>query len=282
VSAAPAEPERVRLLDPALRFEARARRLLRLAQGHAAGDWLRLHARIAWGQSAAVRQVRVPAVRAAVDGPPLAWERICRDSTWRLMLAEVLSGASTPGLPAEAVAAICLLDAADVARLEALADLQLAGRTPRNELATAPFVGAALQAWFAALAVRLEPMTAAASAGACPVCGAPPVAGVIDGTTRLRFLTCGLCGAEWNARRLTCIACDDDARLAYFHVDGDEGAEAEACETCRGYVKLFDLEQRVGVEPVADDAATLALDLLMAEEGYRRIGPTPLLAVAES
>jgi FdhE protein len=47
-------------------------------------------------------------------------------------------------------------------------------------------------------------------------------------------------------------------------------------------MKLFDLEQRVGVEPVADDAATLALDLLMAEEGYRRIGPTPLLAVAES
>jgi len=282
VTPAPAGPDRVRLLDPALRFETRARRLLQLAQGHAAGDWLRLHARIAWGQSVAVRQIPVPSARAPGDGPPLAWGRIRRDPTWRLMLAEVLTGASTPGLPAETLAAICLLDSVDVARLEALADLQLAGRTPLDELATAPFVGAALQAWFAALAVRLEPMEAAASAGACPVCGAPPVAGIIDGTTRLRFLTCGLCGAEWNVRRLTCVACDDDAQLAYFHVEGDEGAEAEACGSCRGYVKLFDLEMRAGVEPVADDAATLALDLLMDEEGFRRIGPTPLLAVAQS
>jgi FdhE protein len=33
----------------------------------------------------------------------------------------------------------------------------------------------------------------------------------------------------------------------------------------------------VGVEPVADDLATLALDLLMGEAGYHRGSTNPLL-----
>jgi FdhE protein len=282
VSSPSAAPDGVRLLDPALRFEVRARRLLRLAEDHPAEDWLRLLARIAEGQRAAVREVTVPAVRAAGEGPPLAFDRIPRDPTWRRMLAEVLASADSTDLPAAARGAISRLDGVDVARLEALADLQLAGVTPPGELGTAPFIGAALQAWFGALAVRLEPMAAASATGACPVCGAQPVAGVIDGSTRLRYLVCGLCGAEWNVPRLTCVACDEDAKLVYFNVVGDEGVQAEACEGCRGYVKLFDLAKQAEVEPVADDAATLALDLLMAEEGFRRVGPSPLLAVAQS
>jgi FdhE protein len=125
-------------------------------------------------------------------------------------------------------------------------------------------------------------MASEGAGGSCPVCGAPPVAGVIDGTTRLRHVACSLCGAEWNVRRVTCVACDADARLAYFHVEGEDGAQAEACEECGGYLKLFDLERRPGVEPMADDAATLALDLLMADAGFWRLGASPLLAVAEA
>jgi FdhE protein len=282
VSAPTGGPERVRRLDPAARFEARERRWRRLAEAHPAGDWLRLLARIAAGQGAAVREIPVPEVRAAGGGPPLAFDRVARDSTWRRMLSEVLGAADAPDLPPAARAAIASLDPADVARVEALADLQLAGVAAPSELATAPFVGAALQAWFGALAARLEPPAAGTASGTCPICGAQPVAGVIDATTRLRFLSCGLCGTEWNVPRLTCVACEADAQLTYFHVVGDERVQAEACGACRGYLKLFDLEVAGDVDPVADDAATLALDLLMAEEGYRRVGPSPLLAVAQT
>jgi FdhE protein len=281
VSSSPDERAFLRLPDPASRFEARARRLRALAAGHAAGDWLLLLSRIADAQHAAVGEVRAPTVRAPGDGPPLAFDRLPRDATWRRMLAVVLSGTDAPALPAETREAIRGLLAADAPRLEALADRRLAGATDPGELTTAPFVGAALQAWFGALAGALAPTPSVPVAGGCPICGAPPVAGVIDGTTRLRYLVCSLCGSEWNLPRMTCSACGDDVGVTYFHVDGDEGAQAEACGACRGYTKLFDLEKRAGAEPIADDAATLALDLLMAEEGYHRIGESPFLAVAE-
>jgi FdhE protein len=267
-------------VDAAARFAARAERLRALADGHAAGDWLRLLARIAEGQRAAVLEVHVPPARAPDRGPPLDFAHLRRDATWRRMLAVVLAAADAPDLPAEARDAVRRLAGADAPLLEGLADRHLTATLPADRLAAAPFVGAALQSWFGALADGLEPPAGATSSGECPICRAPPVAGVIDGTSRLRFLHCSLCGAEWNVLRLTCVRCRADGGLGYFHVEQDESAKAEACGACGGYVKLFDQERRAGLEPVADDAATLALDLLMAREGYHRLGASPYLAVA--
>jgi FdhE protein len=141
-------------------------------------------------------------------------------------------------------------------------------------------VGAALQAYFAALAAGLDaPQVEPADTG-CPVCGSPPVAGVVRGDDRLRYLSCALCGSEWHLPRVHCAACRGNAGIVHFSVEGDEGAKAEACDLCGGDVKLFDLEKRPGAEPLADDAATLALDLLMAEEGYGRAGVNLLLAAS--
>jgi FdhE protein len=280
VSAEPAVPAAVRLPDPVPRFAARAARLRRLAVGHAAEDWLLLLARIADGQRTAAQDVSVPPVRAAVGVPPLSFDRVRRDATWRRMLGIVLSGASAADLPPEAVGVVRRLADADAPSLEALADQQLGGEVPPTDLAAAPFVGGALQAWFGVLAGRLDGAAIVVRGSACPVCCAPPVAGVIDGVTRLRYLHCSLCGVEWNVPRLSCVSCASDSGLAYFHVDGDAGAKAEACEACGGYLKLFDLEVRPGAEPVADDTATLALDLLVANEGYGRIGVNPWLWVA--
>jgi FdhE protein len=158
----------------------------------------------------------------------------------------------------------------------------------------APFAGAALQAWFASLAATLDPKALGGARGACPVCGAAPVAGVIQGD-RLRYVTCALCAAEWNVTRLQCVACGDE-QLEYLHAEGgpegapgtdaasprgsalDRGAKAEACGVCRTYLKLFDLEHRGGADAAADDAATITLDLLVAEAGYHRAGPNLYVA----
>jgi FdhE protein len=276
-----AQAEPLRLPDPALLFEGRAARLSTLAAGSSTEGFLRLLSRIARGQAAAVREVPVEPTRAPGDGPPLDADRTPRGAAWRRMLAAVLRAARDPALPAETQEAIRRLAEAREPELEAIAGKLLAGEVAPDLVACAPFVGAALQAWFAAVAARLDPASVPrGSPSACPVCGAPPVAGIVQGKDRLRYFSCALCGAEWNFWRLHCAVCGKDDDLAYYGVEGDKGAKAEACGRCRVYVKLFDEVERPGAEPAADDAATLALDLLLAEDGWRRLGPNLYLVTA--
>ena len=47
--------------------------------------------------------------------------------------------------------------------------------------------------------------------------------------------------------------------------------------TTATYRKIFYQEKQLGVDPVADDLASLALDVLMGEEGYSRSSGNPLL-----
>jgi FdhE protein len=41
---------------------------------------------------------------------------------------------------------------------------------------------------------------------------------------------------------------------------------------------VFYMEKDTALEPAADDLATLALDMLVFEQGYGRLGPNLLLA----
>jgi FdhE protein len=266
-------PAPVRLAEPALLFGARAARLRALAEGHAAPEWLRLLARVADGQRLAVRELRVPPAPpapAAQEGPPLAPERLARDAAWRRMLGVVVSAARDPGLPPQTQEALRHLAEAGATQLEELADAVLAGDVPADRLACAPFVGAALQAYWGALAAQLDPARLPRGGATCPACGSPPVAAVVRGGDRLRYLACALCGAEWNSPRARCTLCERDGDVAYLHAEDDRGAKAETCGACRAYVKIFDEEQRLGVEAAADDAATVALDLRLGEDGWRR------------
>jgi FdhE protein len=277
-----AQAQPLRLPDPALLFEARAARLAKLAEGHPVGEFLLLCSRIAAGQAAAVRQVAVEAARVEGGGPPLDPERLRRDGAWRRMLGVVLGAASGPGLPAETQEVLRRLGEDHEDELEALADALLAGEIPERGLASAPFVGAALQAWFSALAARLDPASVPAGKPAtCPVCGSPPVASLVQAKDRLRYLSCALCSAEWNHSRVHCVVCGKDDDLAYYGSEAEPGAKAEACGRCRVYLKLFDEESRLGVEPAADDVATLPLDLKLAEDGWRRLGVNLYLVAAQ-
>jgi FdhE protein len=281
----PAQAVPLRLHDPALLFEGRAGRLAKLAEASPTPEYLLLLSRVAAGQRSAVRDVPVLPARApsaSGDGPPLRAERVPRDGSWRRMLGVVLSTAKAPGLPIETQDALRRLSDSGVSHLESLAEAVLAGNVPPDRVACAPFVGAALQAWFGALASRLDPATVPAGSAACPACGSPPVASVVQAADRLRYLSCSLCAAEWNFPRLHCIVCRKDDELAYYGIEGDPGVKAEACGRCRVYVKLFDLEKRAGAEAAADDVATIALDVMLAEEGWRRAAMNLYLIAAGS
>ncbi|HET9554933.1 MAG TPA: formate dehydrogenase accessory protein FdhE, partial [Anaeromyxobacteraceae bacterium] len=151
---------------------------------------------------------------------------------------------------------------------------------PGPDLAAAPLVGAALQVAYAVSAAAVPAAGVARAAEGCPVCGAPPVVGVVLGDDKLRYLVCGLCATQWHHTRVQCVLCRSAAQLGYLSIEGDAGpAKAECCAGCRAWLKLLYVEKAPRLEPVADDVATLALDLLVAERGLRRLGPNVLLAV---
>ena len=111
--------------------------------------------------------------------------------------------------------------------------------------------------------------------------GGPPVAGVVrsgDADHGLRYLHCILCGSQWHVVRARCSHCDNPQGIVYYTVeDCTDPVQAEACPECRSYLKLCRMDQDSGVEPLADDLASLALDLLMSEEGFARSGVNYLM-----
>jgi FdhE protein len=275
----------IRIPDPALVFEERGSRLEALAPSSATGEYLVLLSRMARGQARAVREIAVPG-GAPRGGPlPIAPSRLPREAAWRRMLGLVLAESRAPGLPRQALEAIRRLEDDGVNAVERLAEAVLAGRVDPglapDALATAPFVGAALQAYYGKLAAGVDPAAVPAAERGCPLCGSPPVAGLVQGDDRSRYLSCSLCAAQWYVPRIRCTSCQGSETVSYLEIEGDPGARAEACDACKSYLKLFDLAKRPGAEPAADDLATLALDLLVAEEGYARGGANLLLWSAE-
>jgi FdhE protein len=210
---------------------------------------------------------------------PLAFASWPRDPSWRQALAILVEQMQGQALPPPARAALAELAAAPAAQLERWADALFADGAPRPDAAAAPFVAAALQTWFTTLAGGVKVAAVARPTGAgCPVCGFPPVAGTVQGDDKVRYLCCGLCASEWHVTRVQCATCRSTAGISYYAIDGAAaGVKAEACASCRSYVKLFYREERPAAEPLADDAATLALDLLLGEADYAQGGLNPLV-----
>ncbi|MNN67249.1 formate dehydrogenase accessory protein FdhE [compost metagenome] len=84
--------------------------------------------------------------------------------------------------------------------------------------------------------------------------------------------------------RVKCSHCEESKGLAYYSLQHEGVAtdqaplRAETCQSCQGYLKQFYLEYDQHAEAQADDLASLALDLRMAEDGYLRRAPNLLMA----
>lgn len=261
-------------------FERRAARFRVLARGRALGDYLELCASLAAAQATAAAgvELRLPTGGLAASRPlrALGADR----SEWRDALRLVAREMEPVSMPAASRQGLARLAAMGQAELTALAEHILAGEFAGLDLAAALFAAAALQVQFAAFASQAPVEGVARSEAGCPLCGAPPVAGVVLGDAKLRYLVCSLCGSQWHLTRLTCSRCRSTGGLTYPTLEGDPGElKAEVCAACKGYLKLFYLERRPAAEPVADDLATLALDHLVAAEGYTRVGVNLLLPV---
>lgn len=135
---------------------------------------------------------------------------------------------------------------------------------------------------FARLAGQLDATSLTpAGRGACPACGYPPAASMVVGwlgSHGARYCGCALCGTLWHTVRVTCTLCGSTAGISYQEIDGKPGiAKAESCASCHRYVKIFAQDKDPAVDIVADDVASLGLDLLMQGTGTRRGGVNPHL-----
>jgi FdhE protein len=271
------EIPRIRRPDPADVFAARARRLHQLSDHNKLRDYLQLMAALAERQHEALARFDV------TDGPSeKQWCRVlvqlCDDLDARhdfpIGVRQVCDGLRR--LPPE--------------ELERQADALLASlaagcTSPASEIdvAAAPFVMAALQVQWVHVASRLPVETAIVvdTPGLCPTCGNLPVASVVHADKRsqgYRYLHCALCATEWHMVRVTCSHCQSTQGITYQWIEGgSEAIRAECCDACRTYRKILYQEKDGQVEPVADDLASLALDMLLAEAGYHRGSGNPLL-----
>ncbi len=300
-------PPEVRLPTGDL-FARRARRLETLAERHPPlGEFLAFMARLAAAQQAALER-GTPRWQPA----PGAFDLALAHGMPPLNAQALLDDIDLPG-ELEALLAALELHVGDAQRplivalrqitpdaLRQLAAQVLAGEPGEPDMrGLMPLVAAALQvAW-----QRLLPTLPQAPErprgelrALCPCCGSPPVASLVESdpqSSGVRYLQCGLCTTQWYFERSLCTLCEQSGKLAYLRLapdaedGGDAGddstadvAQAEACGDCGSYLKLFSRALDAEAEPLADDLASLALDLLLGEEArYRRSGFNPLLIV---
>jgi FdhE protein len=293
---------RIRLPDREFVFARRAARLRKLAPSSPLGDYLQFLAVLADAQQAALALVSVPMPTAAhIESsgehgmPPIHATTWPRAAQWRETLEFLCAAlAARPGFPPGVGDSISTIRRATPAWLEDQATAILEARNDAVDMPVAPLLMAALQVQWVALTAQfvaneVKPLDVP---GVCPLCGTLPVASMVCALPPYqgyRYLHCALCATEWHMVRVLCSQCGASGKdIAYHSAEGpaaeksssEAGASAvraETCEQCHAYRKILYQEKDTGVEPVADDVASVTLDLLLGEEGYHRASGNPLL-----
>lgn len=285
---------RILLPQVASLFAERAARLRQLADGNPIADYLQFAAKIVDAQHAAARTIELQPTntadieRAQQYSMPLlpAIEHI--DPAWQDVLNAMLDTlSSSEGLPAPLQPLIQSLRDLPSDERDLIAKRLLQKEVANRHVGMAPFIMAALQVTYAKRAAELNvadvPYTEPATI--CPVCASEPVSSVlrIGGQANgHRYLHCGTCCTEWQMVRVKCSHCESTKGIHYQTVEGSKDVvTAETCDECGTYRKMVNQEKDPMAEPLADDLATLTLDLLMSESTrFKRASANPLLYVA--
>ena len=288
-------------------FADRQLRLRQLAASHPMRDYLLFIADLASAQQQVLLgypDVALPDAEACTAAakalkpptPAFGWPR---DPLWRSELRRLLDlfRARLPDGPARDT--VDRLAASEDEWIDTQADKLLRRITLGLDLATAPLIAAGLQTYWTQLAIQTvgthgervfghtDPSTV------CPCCGSLPTASI----TRIgaedagfRYLHCSLCSIQWHYVRIKCTHCESTKGIGFQSLEPLESGKeisatgarpgavkAECCDTCGHYLKQVLMEKDPEVDPVADDLASVALDLLVSEAGFERSGHNLML-----
>ena len=280
----------VRLPDPAAIFAERAARFRKLAEASDLGPYLRFLAAVCdiqHGAQAGLAAPKLPDAEALERAerhamPPIDRAGLVPDAGLYRLLERVISAAGEIEAPPAAAEALARLRAAGAEARTAMVRNVLMDAIPFDAIAEHALVAAALQVHFARLAAGLDPERLKPVAdGVCPCCGGAPSASLVVGWPRAdgsRYCACSLCGTCWNYVRAKCTLCGSTKDISFREVEGSGGTiKAEVCGACNGYVKVLYQQKSPGLDPIADDVASLGLDLLVRELGFRRGAVNPFL-----
>lgn len=262
-------------------FASRSRRFQDLAASHALGDYLQLMGRLAQAQQTALEALPPLPLPAPVyldhcrqqHLPPLGVLGWQRDQIWQEVLQLIIKELAEEELPKATIEALNRLSRMAGDDLEKVAADLLRHDLAKVPAEVAPFVAAALQVYWTAMAAALPgpDLARLPQANLCPVCGSLPVAAIVrcgGAENGLRYLCCSLCSSQWHMVRGICSNCEATEDLTYFSIEGQSGpVSAESCGDCHTYLKIIKLDKDPQAEPLTDDLAMLALDLLMDQEG---------------
>jgi FdhE protein len=285
-----ADPPFAVLPVPSRVFLARSERFAALAPGHQLEPYLRLLSQITRAQHDILPDLPVPALpsdeRLALARentmPPISTGQIALDDGADRTFEALLKALSQAELADSSRAA---LEAAEKAGPEArrlMMQAVILDEIPGDAIAEHVLAAAAVQVLFTRLAARLDVKKLERVAeGVCPSCGGAPVASAIvgwEGAHGTRFCTCSICATQWNVVRIKCLVCGSNEGIAYHSIEGGEQTVmGETCEPCGSYVKMLHQHKDVALEAVADDVASLALDLTLTKEGWTRASINPFL-----
>lgn len=279
----------VHLPDPVTLFRTRAERFRFLA-GHSANlaPYLQFLAGICDVQARIAQQADHPRpldpdwiqTARASRMPPIDRARM-KPELGRLLDLFVQQVANID-MPAPSRAALEAVAAATDADRDWLIGNVLADQIPGDSVAPHLFVAAVVQVHAALLAATLDAdQLVPIRTGVCPACGGRPVASMVTeniGAEGARYASCACCQTLWNEVRVKCLCCGQNGKISHRSVEAEDATiKAELCGDCDRWVKIMYQNRNPSIEPVADDVASLGLDLKMRETDWKRGGFNPFL-----
>jgi FdhE protein len=279
-----------RLPDPRVLFLTRAQRLGFLAQ-HSANlaAYLRFLSELCEAQARLVRALPAPAAPSqdqlqaarANRMPPLDRAALRAELAAAIdLLPGLLAGVEMPEPARLGLAALAAAEASD--RDWVIGNV-LADTIPDDSAAPHLFAALALQVVASrhAALLHVEQLVAIAP-GLCPACGGRHASSLVTeniGAEGARYCACATCQTLWNEVRVKCTCCGSTKGITYRSVETDEATvKAECCRECGHWVKILYQNKNPSLEPIADDVASLGLDLMMRDSEWRRGGYNPFLA----
>ncbi|MBN9277369.1 MAG: formate dehydrogenase accessory protein FdhE [Hyphomicrobium sp.] len=285
-----ANPPFAVLPDPGRVFLVRSERFAALAPGHQLEPYLHLLSQITRAQHDILGELPEPVLPSperlalARDNtmPPISTGQIALDETADRTFDALLKALAAADLAETSRTALEVVEKAGPDGRRNMMQAVILDEIPGNAIAEHVLAAAAVQVLFTRLAARLDVESLKRVAdGACPSCGGAPVASAVvgwEGAHGTRFCTCSICATQWNVVRIKCLVCSSEKGIAYHSLEGgQETVMGETCEACDSYVKMLHQHKDPSLEPIADDVASLALDLTLTKEGWTRASVNPFL-----
>ncbi len=277
---------------PATRFVRTAARLDAFSAGHPMAEWLGFMARLARAQHALADMMGplgspnpIEREDAAEMTPPIAANGHRRVPIWRQGLALLLDGLDIGPAPAPVRLAMARLRDRGIDAQEALADDFLHGSVDSADVGRCALRGGGAAGLFHAPRRVLASIFLASAAPTRPL-------SLLRQHARMRRRQRLRAGPRRALSALLALWDRLESRAGRLHhlrpvalpgteeIEGDSGAvRSETCDDCGTYAKMFYQAQDTGVDPIADDLATLGLDVLAGEEGWSRHAPNPFLLI---